>query len=324
MNRLSGLEALRGIAALCVLGLHIPAIFPGLARPFGKGYLGVDLFFLLSGLVLTIALEKRPIALRQVPRWFARRYWRMWPVMALGGLIGAPLLWLRVSGPGEFIPLALTNFLLLPGDFQRETYPLNVPAWTIAFILLGNLLHVTLLRRFNRAGLSAVVVISFAVLIGVALRAGSLDVGARPENIALGLPRLVFSYTVGVLLWQTFGPNPPRILPPLAALAAAPLLFVAVWWLLPATSWLFDLGFVGLAAPLFVLGAIQFDRAPRAAEFLGALSFPLYAVHFPVLIWARYFGLEWWGGLALALIAGLLAIQAEAMVFAPRKPSIAA
>ncbi len=318
MSRLPGLEALRGIAALSVLGLHIPAIFPGLAAPLGKGYLGVDLFFLLSGLVLAIALEKRPVALRGVPRWFARRYWRVWPVMALGGLIGVPLLWLRSSGAGEFVPLALANFLLLPVDFQRETFPLNVPAWTIAFILLGNLLHVTVLQRFSLTGLLALAAISFALLMAVAATTGSSDVGARPENLVLGLPRLVFSYTLGIFLWRTWHNHPPRLLPPLIALGMAPLLFLAAWWL-PAGTWWFDPGFALIATPVIVAGVMGLNHHSRVAVFLGALSFPLYAVHFPVLIWARYFGLAWWGGLLLALLAGYVAMKVEALVFAPAK-----
>jgi peptidoglycan/LPS O-acetylase OafA/YrhL len=318
MNRLAGLEALRGIAALCVVALHVPAIFPGLARPFGKGYLGVDLFFLLSGLVLAIALEHRAVSLRAVPDWFARRTWRMWPVMALGGLIGAPLLWLRTGGGGDFASIALLNFLLLPADFQRETYPLNVPAWTIAFILLGNLLHVLVLRHLSRAGLLAALAASFAALALTAASAGTLDRGARPENLLLGLPRLLFAYLMGIVLWQTWRDSPPRLLPPLLALAGTPLLVLAGWAWVP-TGWWFDLAFVALAAPLLVMGAVHLQGWSRTAWFLGAYSFPLYAVHFPMLIWARYWGLNWIGGVLLALLAGWLAMLAEQRLLAARR-----
>jgi len=41
-------------------------------------------------------------------------------------------------------------------------------------------------------------------------------------------------------------------------------------------------------------------------------------VHFPLLIWARNWGLEWWGGLALALLCGYLAMIIEARLFSAR------
>ena len=41
-NRLPGLEALRFIAALCILLLHTRAVFGG-QRVFGHGYLAVEL-----------------------------------------------------------------------------------------------------------------------------------------------------------------------------------------------------------------------------------------------------------------------------------------
>lgn len=314
MNRLPGLEALRGIAALCVVGLHIPAIFPGLERPFGKGYLGVDLFFLLSGLVLAMALERHPVEWRAIPRWFAQRYWRMWPVMAIGGLIGAPLLFSRAGDLVHFIPLALTNFLLLPVDFQRETLPLNVPAWTIAFILLGNLQHVTVFQHLGRSALLSALALSLALLAATAIHAGSLDVGARPENLLFGLPRLLFAYILGIVLWREWRLSPPRLIPPLVGLFAAPALFVGAW-LSGLNGWLFDLAFVAIGSPLIVAAVMNLKGWESAAGLLGKLSFPLYAVHFPLLIWARNWGLEWWGGLALSLVAGYAAMLVETRLF---------
>jgi len=200
VNRLAGLEALRGIAALSVMLLHIPAIFPGLPRVFGKGYLGVDLFFMLSGYVMARGFERKMAADLNVPHFLWVRYIRMWPVMAVGGLIGLPLLWLRAPDHMQFAGIALANFLLLPVSFQRETFPLNVPAWTIFFILLGNLLHVLGLHRLRGKSLGIAIGISLTALVAVAIHNGVLDVGARPENFVFGLPRLLLSYLIGMAL----------------------------------------------------------------------------------------------------------------------------
>jgi peptidoglycan/LPS O-acetylase OafA/YrhL len=314
VSRLAGIEALRGIAAFSVLGLHVPAIYPGLTRPFDRGYLGVDLFFLLSGLVLAQALERRPTSLRELPGWIAQRYWRMWPVMAIGALIGAPLLWRMAQGFERFAPVFLSNFLLIPVGNHIETFPLNVPAWTISFILFGNFLHVALFRHLDRRGLVAALIGSLVWLIATAMGHGSLDVGAHSDNMLAAIPRLLFSYLLGMLLWQLWGSNPPKFLPSLPALAAAPLLFLLAWFS-GLDGWWFDLGFVVLAMPLIMAGVMHLHAWEQVAGLLGKLSFPLYAVHFPLLIWARNWGWPWWAGVALALVGGYLAMIAETRIF---------
>ena len=51
-NRLPGLEALRFVAALCILLVHTRAVFGG--QPvFGRGYLAVEFFLMLSGFLMT-------------------------------------------------------------------------------------------------------------------------------------------------------------------------------------------------------------------------------------------------------------------------------
>ncbi len=104
--RLPGLEALRGVAAICILLLHTRAVFGG--KPvFGKGYLAVEFFLMLSGFLMAYAQEARmgrdfaPLA------FMTKRYWRLWPTMALGSAIGLPRLFLRTSGLGQFLGAAV-------------------------------------------------------------------------------------------------------------------------------------------------------------------------------------------------------------------------
>jgi peptidoglycan/LPS O-acetylase OafA/YrhL len=51
-QRLPHLDGLRGIAAICVVLYHVHNLF-GLALGFERAYLFVDVFFMLSGFVLT-------------------------------------------------------------------------------------------------------------------------------------------------------------------------------------------------------------------------------------------------------------------------------
>ncbi len=321
--RLPGLEALRWVAAICVLLYHTPVIFGSRPYVFAKGYLGVDLFFILSGYVMARSFESKPATAQAAGKFILDRYLRMLPIMALGGVIGLPLLWYRVHDAGQFAAIALANLLLLPVSFQREAFPLNVPAWTIIYILLGNLLHRLVFSRLRGISLVLAITVSMMVAGWAAALAGSLNVGARPETMLLALPRLLLGYLIGIGLRQSWGDAPPITVPPLLGLVAMPLLLAAAWWY-GVTSWLFDMAFVVVACPLIIAGAMQLQTGARLAIFAGAWSFPLYAIHFPLLIRLRNNGWVAWQAAAIALTLSALATWLEMVIRQKLKPAAGA
>ena len=90
LPRLHGIDALRGIAALCVVGLHAHGVFGGYPNWFAKGYLGVDFFLMLSGFMMARVNEPRLAAGLSPLVLMRARYRRMWGTVALGSLIGIP------------------------------------------------------------------------------------------------------------------------------------------------------------------------------------------------------------------------------------------
>ncbi len=83
------LTGVRGVAALWVAGYHLllPAGFVGgaAARMLGRGYLAVDLFFILSGFVMALnygALFRHRIRLHVFGQFILRRAARLYPVYA--------------------------------------------------------------------------------------------------------------------------------------------------------------------------------------------------------------------------------------------------
>lgn len=82
---LEGLDVLRVLALACVFLFHLlPDVFKG-------GYLGVEMFFVLSGFLLAV---KEPVHhLKQIPGFFAKKYLRLMPhvlimVLIVCGLLG--------------------------------------------------------------------------------------------------------------------------------------------------------------------------------------------------------------------------------------------
>jgi peptidoglycan/LPS O-acetylase OafA/YrhL len=78
------LDRLRGLAILLVLICHAASVLPdpfaGLAR---QGWVGVDLFFVLSGFLITGILWDTRESKRYFGRFYGRRVLRIWPVYLL-------------------------------------------------------------------------------------------------------------------------------------------------------------------------------------------------------------------------------------------------
>src|ERR1041384_1835775 len=79
-GRISVVEAMRGIAAISVALFHFSVQLQGPVRDiFAYGWLGVDVFFVISGFVIPLSLYGRGYSIRQFPQFMARRLVRLEP-----------------------------------------------------------------------------------------------------------------------------------------------------------------------------------------------------------------------------------------------------
>lgn len=309
-RRLPGLDALRAVAAFMVVVMHAGAIWPNAPHLASASYLAVDFFFLLSGFVMGRTYERRMIAGGLAPMAFLKaRYRRLWPTMAIGAVLCVPFLWRDGGGWTAFLLAAAPNILLLPTYATAALFPLNTPAWSIFFELLANMVHAAALYRLRQRELALVVLACFIPLAVAAFSFGTLDLGARPTNMGWGFARVGFSYGLGLLLWRVHGDQPLLRIPPVLALLAMPVLFMAADS--PAIGGaLFDLAFIALVCPLLLWGGMGLralgPRLTAVALVAGALSFPLYAIHFPVLLAVEAAGLPTIAGPLAALFAAAL------------------
>ncbi|TVZ39690.1 peptidoglycan/LPS O-acetylase OafA/YrhL [Alteromonadaceae bacterium 2753L.S.0a.02] len=89
--------SLNGIRCLCIIGVfwHHSVSIPGLPNLFKLGFLGVDMFFVLSGyLIVTLVLrEKRKTGHFSLFHFYARRALRIFPVY-YGTLLAVTLMYL--------------------------------------------------------------------------------------------------------------------------------------------------------------------------------------------------------------------------------------
>lgn len=293
-NRLTGLDALRGIAAMLVLLMHA-------TNHIAAGHLAVDFFFMLSGFVMARTYERRLLdGSLSAGKFFASRYRRLWPAMAAGVTLGLLVnLWVMGVTPDLWSRYAFAMLLIPAG--AMVPYALNLPAWSIFYELLANALHGLFVRRLSKVVL--------AVLIGVC----AIGLSAAtylfefprmlPETTSamqlLLLLRVAVSYLGGVLIFRLFGDNPPVKLPMSVGIAILPAyaVLVMVW---PFPLW--QLPFVFLLGPIMLFAGMNYRAPDRVFETLGKMSFPLYAMHAPLLLLSVSQGLGAGPGVVAAIV----------------------
>lgn len=292
-QRLPGLDALRGIAAIMVVLFH-------LGLPIAGAHLAVDFFVMLSGFVMARTYEAR---LRSgglgAGNFLARRYRRLWGWMALGTTIGLLAAVAEYGWSGELGLAWLLMLALVPAvNMSATPYLLNLPMWSIVYELVANAVHALGLVRLGRAGL-ALLALACALALAAIINTAGFPRGGFAEYHWLVLPRIGLAYVLGVLVCRLWGDRPPLHVPFAAAALALPAYVVAA----ALVPWQFaPLVFVLVLSPLMLLGGIGARFAsPRAAELaslLGAASFPLYALHYPAIRLLR----QEHGWLALAAV----------------------
>ena len=286
-RRLVVLDGLRGIAAICVMLYHLGNFF-GFGGPFMAGYLFVDFFFLLSGFVLALSIEPRFAHGWSTAGFMRARVVRLWPVIAVGALAGAMSYGIR--GGWEDVPVYTALALLMlplamPGAAAREIFPLNPPQWSLLFEVLANLMHGLVLRRLRDGALLAVA-LAFAVpLVWFSMRHGNNSLGPDTKDWYLGLPRVGFAYTLGVWMGRRHAREPRKARVKLPVALMLPLLAMVVASVLRTNSWIIDSVVVLVAFPgaIWLASATPPGRAAPLLELLGSLSFPIYAVHLPIV-----------------------------------------
>lgn len=287
------LDALRGVAALMVVILHEHGNLAGLPRPY-SGYLAVDLFFLLSGFVIASAYDKRLADGMSVLAFLKVRLIRLYPLYLMGFAIGLVrmLIQFKIGATpppaGPFALGSLLEFFLIPtpmtmGWSYDTLFYLNPPAWSLFFEIGINLLFAWLHPHLTRRTLNVLIFIMGALLIWVALHAGSLEIGNFWRSLLLSFPRVAFPFLVGIWLHRA-----SLQLPVLGNSSGwcTMLAVVLVLTLNPGQQWraAYDLAMVILVFPTLLLissATVLSGISKRFASITGEMSYAIYIVHMP-------------------------------------------
>ncbi len=314
-DRLYGMDALRGIAALLVVMVHTNDETLTLSL-FNRGYLAVDLFLILSGYVIARSYEGKMANGLTLPDFLRCRVGRLWPTVFIGAVIGfQPFLG---DMPTSLALTYLAMVLLFVPRFSSDatTFPANPPTWSLFFELLVNVTHHLALRFMGIRSLALLAAICGAVLITFAENG---NVGSTGKDFLLGIPRLLGAYCTGILIWRLRQDRP--LIPGWIGIVLLPagILLASV---LPRSAGWPDFLFMYAACPIIVLSGLaplRFLKTPLV--FLGELSFPLYTVHYPILLITLRHGVEWPIAVGLTILTAWL-VQAvlKAKLFRAASP----
>ena len=301
------LTALRGLAAWWVVAFHFREALPAATPAFivaiiDRGYLAVDLFFILSGYV--IALNYATWFSGDVPkpggtrRFLALRLSRVYPVhlvMLLLFLIDPVAVWI-VSGRARLGDLHAgyygLSFLLMQNWGIVPGLHWNVPAWSISAEWLAYLLFPLLAAPLVRISGTW----PRALLCGAALL-GLLAVVAEvcsPSGLGSGgqlfwLARCVIEFSAGIVLYR-IGLCRNRTPGETNAALAFALACIAVFAAAPVPDFVvMPLAFAALVHGFAdERGRIAAALRSRPLQWLGLVSYSTYMAHYLIKGWTKF------------------------------------
>jgi peptidoglycan/LPS O-acetylase OafA/YrhL len=301
-TRIPQIQALRAFAALLVLIYHVDWI-PG-------GYIGVDIFYVISGYLITGLLIRELNNTGTIDRaaFYARRFRRLLPssfvVIISTGIVGWLLLpsSMRETFGRDLIAAStyVSNFLfaLWDNDYQNlnSTPSQFIHFWSLAveeqFYLFWPLILLALFKLGKRQG----IIIGISIIASVSFIFSLYLTLTSPIWSFYILPTRAWELAAGSLL--VFLPLSKFGKPQFALMASIAIVFAAIKFddqtAFPGTAAIIPV----VATSFLILSAQKWPPVMNVignnkfTQWLGEISYPLYLWHWPVLVipsifWAR-------------------------------------
>ena len=281
LGRLPGLDGLRGIAAMSVVLFHYTAWDPylrtgqyggpGLLFWFPYGCLGVELFFIISGFVIFMTLERTT----SLAEFTAARFARLYPAFLACMLTSLALILLFRWGQVPIdARLIVANLTMIPQSFGALY--VDGSYWSLRFELEFYLL----------AGLTCLVLRCRAPEVPCAIwLAGELllrGIGMMPMNIVMKATHTSFAhlFVIGIMLYRLRAGQATKLTLPLLLLAISIGFFGRYWSEAPISGAAYGAVTAGFAGLVWI-ATTSYGQFLSVAplRFLGRISYPLYLIH---------------------------------------------
>jgi peptidoglycan/LPS O-acetylase OafA/YrhL len=291
-------DGLRAVAVLLVLVFHF-----SLVPVITAGFLGVDIFFVISGFLITGILRRQlDSGSLRLATFYTNRIRRLAPAL-LVTLLAVLLVGLVCLFPGELIELGrqifVSQFYVANIYFWRNVNYFGLGAHSVYLLHMWSLgveeqfyiiypLFLILLNRYLKRYFWRSIFFAFIISFG----ANALCVEWKPWATFYLLPTRSWQLLLGALViplaqyWKR-----PALVDELIALIGATLIVTSVTFYrkdIPIPGYYALLPTVG-AACLLLAGTnymtyIARFLSLRPIVYIGAISYPLYLVHWPIAV----------------------------------------
>ncbi|MBB5275849.1 peptidoglycan/LPS O-acetylase OafA/YrhL [Rhizobium rosettiformans] len=292
-------DGLRAVAVLLVVFYHLGF------ETFSGGFIGVDIFFVISGYIITSQIvEKSRSSYFSYVDFLKRRFWRLFPALittvfvsaVYSALIFSPEHTVAAAQASAASALAWSNFL-----YWSQTDYFNADAilkpllhtWSLSvevqFYFLWPVILVGALPIIGRTSISLLVLGCLALVM-----LSEIWAHFDPAGAYFLLPARIFEFTIGALLVRVRHAEPQR-----SSLLNYMTITGAFAVLVPAILYNSAIPFPGFAALLpgsgaaFLIYASRHTLAARvlghwSMAALGRASYSIYLVHWPVIVFFSY------------------------------------
>jgi peptidoglycan/LPS O-acetylase OafA/YrhL len=303
LDRIPALDGVRGVAILLVFSHHVAELFTVSNIPLQwiqevafSGWTGVDLFFVLSGFLITGILWDTRTGAAYFRNFYARRTIRIFPLY----YATLAVLFIVVPAIRHFWLWYCAYFVDVLNAWQGR-FVFAAHFWTLAveehFYLLWPILVYKLARR------TLISTSLFLTVAALVLRLAMTLGGATPMAIYVLTPCRMDGLALGAFLALTLrGPNGlqtlvrlARVVLPISAAAWIAIMCVKGRWsqygLIPQTAgYLVSEMFYG-SVLVFALASSRLAAimSARPLRFIGKISYALYVFHVFIIAWAAQF-----------------------------------
>ncbi|CAN5178528.1 hypothetical protein BH10PSE10_BH10PSE10_05600 [soil metagenome] len=277
------------VAYHAVVALHLRGALTVKADP------AVDLFFCISGFVLAYAHDNDIVEGKlNAVKFLTARWLRFFPVLLLGACLGFAAIQFDpaltpLRDAGNLLPLSsimlILSLFLIPVLFKSHVLFVNGVYWSLCVELIVNFFYALQGNHLKQKYVYAIWLTSALMLVGFCVWYGTIHFPDDPLGAFGCLIRGVASFFAGVVVFRIWrsGIRAPNVNPwILIGAICIPLLFPysAPWFKAPL-----DGLFILIVFPIVVWCAASSTEIESSFfSFIGEASFPLYAIHVPVLI----------------------------------------
>jgi peptidoglycan/LPS O-acetylase OafA/YrhL len=297
-NEIRPLTGIRGFAAYWVLAYHysqdLYALIPGFAllEPiFARGGMGVDIFFVLSGFVISYVyrIEARPLAASGYGKFVVNRVARIYPAYAFClGILLCIVLADRITGRDMADPQSYPLSSMIWHLLMMQAWPFvpanwsnwNTPAWSVSAEWFAYLF-------LFPASLALAKVKCTSRVYGLLLLALLVTYFFLAERVELGqfaiVTQIAAQYGAGVVAYLWYKANPSKV----EVCAKYYDLVVSVFIACVALSSWHPSGHLAVLCltPLLIIGATRESSwisrllATKFVRYVGVVSYSLYLIH---------------------------------------------